>query len=115
MLFPSPQIHVLSGLLTARLAAQREFLRRQMRKRLLELAHDYDVSMQFRSAARLVLIDAREQLKIVRRPLLLDNAEYVSQFVHDYGDRLAAKLHMKYPAHREYSAALNRAVAPFSE
>jgi hypothetical protein len=109
------QVHVLSGLLTSRLAYQREFARRQMKRRLLELSNDYDVAMQFRSAARLVLIDGRELLRVVRRPLQLDDGDSVIQFVRDYGDRVAAKLQLKYPNQAEYSAALNRAVAPFTE
>jgi hypothetical protein len=104
------QVHVLSGLLTSRLAYQREFARRQMKRRLLELSNDYDVAMQFRSAARLVLIDGRELLRVVRRPLQLDDSDSVIQFVRDYGDRVAAKLQQKYPNQAEYSAALNRAV-----
>jgi hypothetical protein len=72
-----------------------------------------DSGEDLKSAARIILIDGRENFHLVDEPLDYSTVESTKAFVNKFGRKVLDKLRSLYPVPAEFDAAVVAAVAPF--
>jgi hypothetical protein len=92
-------------------------LRRQRRERfqdhLVEVVNDPAQPLPKATAAKLVLLDGREAMGIIDRPLDLSSSDTAQTFVQKFGQQVLDKMKHLYPVPTEYEAAVNACLVAF--
>jgi hypothetical protein len=72
-----------------------------------------DSGEDLKSAARIILIDGRENFHLINEPLDYSTAESTKAFVNKFGRKVLDQLRSLYPVPAEFDSAVIAAVAPF--